>query len=382
MLVIAIASNTAFALNCANRNAESCAAANSLRDQINTHAGSTVVAESGGLARFRTLNIYNQIEGLRSSLAANGCEIGGVTVEGTMGGTFGQTTPGQGNWGGRWADSGGAPSGTANGSFGNLQWNGTYGPTLGDVGDVFAAYNMSNTGQIAGNRDDGYLGGVWIRGSGSLPGYFATVYGSCDRSEANALDIWFAGDLVELPIDGSFTTLGTGTGALLGGDLTDPENDGNESLGEADPSWNWVDAFANSEPGFGGGEFAFNVFDNTLGSGNAKWCCANATPASPKFVGAEFAGPIELTHFTISSANDVAGRDPIWWHIEGSNDGTNWEPIFVQDAPTAIWSARLQVVRVDLDQPSPPFTHFRYIAFQTNSTAHQLGELEFFGTEL
>ena len=62
--------------------------------------------------------------------------------------------------------------------------------------------------------------------------------------------------------------LGTGTGSLLGGDLTDPEDDGDP---EADKGYNAIFS-ANDEPGFGGGESAFNVFDNRLGPGNDKWC--------------------------------------------------------------------------------------------------------------
>ncbi len=62
--------------------------------------------------------------------------------------------------------------------------------------------------------------------------------------------------------------LGVGTDSLLGGDLTDPEDDGNP---EADDGYDAIFT-ANDEPGFAGGEFAFNVFDNVLGPGNAKWC--------------------------------------------------------------------------------------------------------------
>lgn len=62
--------------------------------------------------------------------------------------------------------------------------------------------------------------------------------------------------------------LGTGTGSLIGGDLTDPENDGNP---EADEGYN-AKFSSSEEPGFAGGENAFNVFDNQLGGGNAKWC--------------------------------------------------------------------------------------------------------------
>ncbi|MDE0636314.1 MAG: hypothetical protein OXI43_10755 [Candidatus Poribacteria bacterium] len=62
--------------------------------------------------------------------------------------------------------------------------------------------------------------------------------------------------------------LGTGTGALIGGDLTDPEDDG---APDANDGYN-ATFTSSEEPGFGGGEFAFNVFDNQLGPGNAKWC--------------------------------------------------------------------------------------------------------------
>ena len=62
--------------------------------------------------------------------------------------------------------------------------------------------------------------------------------------------------------------LGTGTGSLIGGDLTDPEDDGNP---EANEGYN-AKFTSSEEPGFGGGENAFNVFDNQLGGGNAKWC--------------------------------------------------------------------------------------------------------------
>ena len=62
--------------------------------------------------------------------------------------------------------------------------------------------------------------------------------------------------------------LGVGTDSLIGGDLTDPEDDG---APDADEGYNAIFS-ANEEPGFGGGEFSFNVFDNLLGGGNAKWC--------------------------------------------------------------------------------------------------------------
>jgi hypothetical protein len=48
-------------------------------------------------------------------------------------------------------------------------------------------------------------------------------------------------------------SLGVGTESLLGGDLTDPENDGDEAAGPGDPSWNWASIDSSHEPGFQGG---------------------------------------------------------------------------------------------------------------------------------
>jgi hypothetical protein len=173
--------------------------------------------------------------------------------------------------------------------------------------------------------------------------------------------------------------LGTGTESLIGGDLTDPEDDGDEFAGEEDPSWNWVSIDSTDEPGFQGGEFSYNVFDNTLGGGNAKWCCNSPSEDSPHQLTVEFDAPISLTHFTISSANDVPDRDPLAWQIQGSNDGENFEAIFVREEDEEVlWDERLQVVQITLDQPSPAYTFIRYeVTFALAN--HQLGELEYFG---
>ena len=122
--------------------------------------------------------------------------------------------------------------------------------------------------------------------------------------------------------------LGVGTESLLGGDLTDPEDDGNP---EADEGYNVIFS-SNDEPGFAGGEFSFNVFDNILGPGNDKWCCGPGAgiPEEGLHITVELDDPQALTHFTVSSANDVPGRDPTVWEIQGSNDGANFTTIFSQ----------------------------------------------------
>ena len=135
--------------------------------------------------------------------------------------------------------------------------------------------------------------------------------------------------------------LGVGTDSLIGGDLTDPEDDGDP---EADEGYNAIFS-ANEEPGFAGGEFSFNVFDNILGPGNDKWCCGRGggIPEEGLHVTAEFEEAYALTHFTLSSANDVPARDPTVWEVQGSNDGEEFTTIFAHDGD-AFWSERLQVV--------------------------------------
>ena len=181
--------------------------------------------------------------------------------------------------------------------------------------------------------------------------------------------------------------LGLGTFALLGGDLTDPENDGDPEV-----NLNYNATFNSSEePGFGGGEFAFNVFDNRIGENIDKWCCGSeggVFPAEPIWVSAAFEQAYQLTHFTISSANDTPERDPRVWEIQGSNDGLSWETIFRQDDPNlSIWTDRNQVIRFNVGShfPQPDsYSEIRFICFATGLTGgarYQLAELEFFGEE-
>jgi hypothetical protein len=178
----------------------------------------------------------------------------------------------------------------------------------------------------------------------------------------------------------SVEILGAGTEFLIGGDLTDPENDGDEFAGPDDPTWNWKSITSNNEPGFEGGEFSFNVFDNILGAGNAKWCCDDATEDAPKNITVEFFEPVRLTHFTVSSANDVPARDPQSWKIQGSNDGETFEDIFVHDDDESQWgTTRFQVNKYTLDLPAKPYTFIRFEATRTADPLFQIGEIEYFG---
>ncbi len=190
----------------------------------------------------------------------------------------------------------------------------------------------------------------------------------------------------------AFEVLGVGTESLLGDDLTDIDNDGDQLLYAAPDELGFFDAefFSSDEPGFEGGEFAFNVFDNILGPGNDKWCCGTSFP---QIVGADFRNTHDasflLTHFTVSSANDVPERDPRVWTIEGSNDGECWETIFIQSDPAAsLWTERLQVIEFregeDYDEQERAYSMFRMVTLATGLAGgafFQIGEIEFFGEE-
>lgn len=111
------------------------------------------------------------------------------------------------------------------------------------------------------------------------------------------------------------SVLGTGAGALLGGDLTDPEDNGVDG---SDTNWNWTSILASSE-NYWASEGAYNVFDNKVGGGSDKWCCNGPT----QWIYVQFSESYVLSHFTITSGNDSTGRDPDIWKIQGSNDGSS-----------------------------------------------------------
>ena len=174
------------------------------------------------------------------------------------------------------------------------------------------------------------------------------------------------------------TVLGTGSSALLGNDLTDPEDNGVDS-GTNGSNFNWISINASSKNTFAG-EGSYSVFDNNVSSGSAKWCCDSPT----QWIYVQLSQSYVLSHFTITSGNDVAGRDPDIWKIQGSNDGSNWTDIYsYSNDGNSPFSDRLQVVKYtgagdDFATPDA-YSYFRYYVTSTVSGGHQINELEFFG---
>ncbi len=175
--------------------------------------------------------------------------------------------------------------------------------------------------------------------------------------------------------------LGVGAASLVGGDLTDPNDDGLDAMdGAFDPSWNWAGIDASHEPDFEGAEAAYNIFDNKVGGGTDKWCCDDPTLDNPVWVAVQFKSPVSLTYFTVTSGNDSPGRDPTNWAIQGSNDGVAYTDIYHFNATTVPWTERNQVVKFTLTTAAPPYTYIRYIAYETPDDLHQINEIEFFDT--
>jgi hypothetical protein len=203
-------------------------------------------------------------------------------------------------------------------------------------------------------------------------------------TEAEVKEIWNNGTgkaLINI-LPAKTEILGTGAASLLGRDLTDPENNGVDALGAgADPAangWNWASISSSHEPDFEGGENSFNIFDNKVGGGNDKWCCDDPTEENPVWVAVEFAQPVSLSRFTVTSGNDSPDRDPTDWAIQGSNDGNTWEDVYRFKGTPALWTARNQVIKFTLPVAAKPFKHLRYICWATPGTLHQLNEVEFF----
>lgn len=179
-------------------------------------------------------------------------------------------------------------------------------------------------------------------------------------------------------------------GGLLGNDLTDPDQNGDDAGNNYDAIFT-----ANESPGWTG-QLAFNLFDNTTG----KICCNNPAPDGWA-IAAEFSSQYVLTHFTLMSNNDSPGRNPDVYQIQGSNDGTSWTNIYAYsnndvaadgdrfDGDSDQFTANNQVIRVDgfgVDFATPaPYSRFRINMDSPagwNGLAGELSlnEMELFGT--
>ncbi len=83
-------------------------------------------------------------------------------------------------------------------------------------------------------------------------------------------------------------------------------------------------ATSTAEP-VNGGEMASNLFDGSTGT---KWFAGNSSVGSnvswPVTVTWNYSGEYKFNNYSVSSANDMEGRDPSEWKLYGSNNGNNY----------------------------------------------------------
>lgn len=196
-------------------------------------------------------------------------------------------------------------------------------------------------------------------------------------------------DIDSFPDDALIDIIGSGSGGLLGGPVTDPDGDIDDSTA-AGSGFDWVSATATDKPFFGTGSLtvnpenlsgAFDLFDHKVGPLNDKWLATIGSPGGTS-VTVELPGTLELTHFTIAAADDRPERDPTDWQILGSNDGVSFTPIFTQIDPAglSLFTARLQVLECVPATASPAYRYLRFECTRAGSeTQFHINEIEYFG---
>lgn len=116
------------------------------------------------------------------------------------------------------------------------------------------------------------------------------------------------------------------------------------------------------------GEGRVQAFDNQQ---NTKWLVFNSTG----WLGYTFDKATVIDAYTITSANDVPGRDPKNWQLLGSNDGTNWTTVDTRSNET--FATRFQT-RSYLTTNTQAYRHYRlHVTANNNSQILQIAEVQF-----
>ena len=84
-----------------------------------------------------------------------------------------------------------------------------------------------------------------------------------------------------------------------------------------------------------------------------------------------------VTYYTITSANDVPGRDPKDWTLAGSNDGVNWTTIDTRSGET--FNTRLLTKTYLINNNSTAYSYYRLVITANNGqTGTQFAEWELY----
>ncbi len=175
----------------------------------------------------------------------------------------------------------------------------------------------------------------------------------------SALMLAFVGFLFVSNPAHAFVSLGSGDASLLGGPLTDPEDnlEPNENCGAGTEEQlkpknaTWVKmtcAPANGPGEIGHQQHPYQSWVGCPASAifwhkpeGKKWYVGfkdgghgGPTREAPYYCAVQLAKPVVLTHFTINNSHDMPERDPKSWAVQGSNTGKDgeWTDILVCDA--------------------------------------------------
>lgn len=89
------------------------------------------------------------------------------------------------------------------------------------------------------------------------------------------------------------------------------------------------------------GEEPSKAIDNNT---STKWLDSSNRATRPLVV--DFVTPKVADSFRFATGNDVTGRDPIQWTVDGSNDNTNWTSVHKQTTDASITTNRSTYTQV------------------------------------
>jgi hypothetical protein len=115
------------------------------------------------------------------------------------------------------------------------------------------------------------------------------------------------------------------------------------------------------------------LFDNST---STKWYADTGWKGFPCYIAWEYDIPVSVSAYSLTSGNDMPGRDPKDWKLYGSTDGTNY--ILIDSRTGITFSQRNQTRKFTLAQPVT-YQYYKYeisATFQTNN-APQLSEISF-----
>jgi hypothetical protein len=108
-----------------------------------------------------------------------------------------------------------------------------------------------------------------------------------------------------------------------------------------------------------------------------KWIALNVTTAWIRY---QFAGgaTYAINSYTITSANDFPGRDPMDWRLEGSMDGVNWTAVDTRTGQT--FADRFLTNQYTFTNTTAyPVYRFFVVANSGDPSGTQLAEIQLFG---